>query len=107
MRLRFTIRDLLWLTALVAMALAWWLDHRQLTKPQRYRVETPADGSWSALLDNQSMEIWMRNGNLWVPLPTPHRGDGRPYTEKKREVLNQQWEKLQHFDKLTLPPKDE
>ena len=28
MRLRFTIRDLLWLTALVAVFVAWWLDHR-------------------------------------------------------------------------------
>jgi hypothetical protein len=28
MRLRFTIRDLLWLTALVAVLMAWWLDHR-------------------------------------------------------------------------------
>ena len=27
MRLRFTIRDLLWLTALIAMAIGWWLDH--------------------------------------------------------------------------------
>jgi hypothetical protein len=27
MRLRFSIRDLLWLTALAAMAVAWWLDH--------------------------------------------------------------------------------
>ena len=30
MRIRFTIRDLLWLTALVALALGWWVDHRQL-----------------------------------------------------------------------------
>ena len=28
MRIRFTIRDLLWLTALVAMGVGWWLDHR-------------------------------------------------------------------------------
>jgi hypothetical protein len=27
MPLRFTIRDLLWLTALLAMGLAWWLDY--------------------------------------------------------------------------------
>jgi hypothetical protein len=26
MRLRFTIRDLLWLTLMVAMAVGWWLD---------------------------------------------------------------------------------
>ena len=31
MRLRFTIRDLLWLTAVAAVCMAWWLDHRRLT----------------------------------------------------------------------------
>jgi hypothetical protein len=31
MRLRFTISDLLWLTAVVAMGLGWWLDHPRLT----------------------------------------------------------------------------
>jgi type II/III secretion system protein len=29
MKLRFTIRDLLWLAVVVALAVAWWLDHRQ------------------------------------------------------------------------------
>ena len=28
MRLRFTIRDLLWLAVVVAVCAAWWLDHR-------------------------------------------------------------------------------
>jgi hypothetical protein len=27
---RFTIRDVLWLTALVAIGAAWWVDHRAL-----------------------------------------------------------------------------
>ena len=27
---RFTIRDVLWLTVLVALAVAWWLDRRSL-----------------------------------------------------------------------------
>ena len=35
MRLRFTIRDLLWLTALIAMGLGWWLEHRQAAEYQR------------------------------------------------------------------------
>ena len=30
MRLHFTIRDLLWLTALVAMGLGWWLHDRSM-----------------------------------------------------------------------------
>ena len=29
MRFRFTIRDLLWLTSVVALDVGWWLDHRQ------------------------------------------------------------------------------
>ena len=28
---RFTIRDVLWLTAVAAIALGWWLDHRRLS----------------------------------------------------------------------------
>jgi hypothetical protein len=31
MRLRFTIRDLLWLTLVVALATGWFLDYRRLT----------------------------------------------------------------------------
>jgi hypothetical protein len=30
MRFRFTIRDLLWLTLVVAMAVGWWLDRSHL-----------------------------------------------------------------------------
>ncbi len=32
MRLRFTIRDLLWLAALVALAVGWWLDRNNLAR---------------------------------------------------------------------------
>jgi hypothetical protein len=27
MKLRFSIRDLLWLTLVIGMAVAWWIDH--------------------------------------------------------------------------------
>jgi hypothetical protein len=30
MRLRFTIRDLLWLTVVVALAVVWWVDRRNV-----------------------------------------------------------------------------
>jgi len=30
--MRFTIRDVLWLTALAAVLVAWWLDRAQLSK---------------------------------------------------------------------------
>jgi len=28
---RFTIRDVLWLTVVVAMSVGWWIEHRRLT----------------------------------------------------------------------------
>jgi hypothetical protein len=34
LRLRFTIRDLLLVTAIIALAVGWWLDHRH--QSQRY-----------------------------------------------------------------------
>jgi hypothetical protein len=30
MRFRFTTRDLLWLTLVVAMGFGWWIDHARL-----------------------------------------------------------------------------
>jgi hypothetical protein len=33
MKPRFTIRDLVWLTLVVAMGVGWWLDHARLTAP--------------------------------------------------------------------------
>ena len=30
MKFRFSIRDLLWLTLVVAILVSWWLDHRHL-----------------------------------------------------------------------------
>jgi hypothetical protein len=29
MKIRFSIRDLLWLTLVVALCMGWWLGHRQ------------------------------------------------------------------------------
>jgi len=38
MKVRFTIRDLLWLAAAAALAVGWWLDHRKLSnvEPKTY-----------------------------------------------------------------------
>jgi hypothetical protein len=53
MRLRFTIRDLLWLTAVVALATGWWIDHTRIENergllrhnalPQNPMLMTPPD----------------------------------------------------------------
>ena len=39
MRLRFSIRDLFWLTLVVALAVGWWLDHRKLSNETLNVVE--------------------------------------------------------------------
>jgi hypothetical protein len=33
--LRFTIRDVLWLTVVVGLAVGWWLDHRSLDRQMK------------------------------------------------------------------------
>jgi hypothetical protein len=44
MRLRFTIRDLLWLMLVLALALGWWLDHKRLESVnQMWRVISPTE----------------------------------------------------------------
>jgi hypothetical protein len=44
---RFTIRDVLWLTALVAVGVGWWADHRSLwnrwARAQSQLVNTEED----------------------------------------------------------------
>ena len=32
---RFTIRDVLWLTVVVALVVGWWIDHRRVTPEDR------------------------------------------------------------------------
>jgi hypothetical protein len=44
MKLRFTIRDLLWLIVVVALAVGWWLDHRQAAE-ENYRLKILNRGS--------------------------------------------------------------
>ena len=43
---RFTIRDVLWLTVVIASALGWWLDHR-----------ATANADISKLLQTMAQEI--------------------------------------------------
>lgn len=39
MRLRFSIRDLFWLTLVVAFGLRWWLDHKWKDSPAYWVIE--------------------------------------------------------------------
>jgi hypothetical protein len=38
MRFRFSIRDLLWLTALLAVCVAWWVDRHRQVAPAAMKI---------------------------------------------------------------------
>ena len=70
MRFRFTIRDLLWLTLVVALAVGWWLDHKPPPKPRYEVIEyvTPhSDGD--VLIDHVNNE--MRALGHRIPMTEP------------------------------------
>jgi hypothetical protein len=94
MKLRFSIRDLLWLTALAAVLVAWWVDHRHLEKPyrklnvnDRYELIITADGQ-EALREKGPHRIWIRSADstIWGETKVQHLetttiiGDGNPTT---------------------------
>ena len=67
MPLRFTIRDLLWLTLMVAILAAWWVDHHRRPHFEGYR-SAGHDGlaGMGILTDNETGESWHLRGNDWI-----------------------------------------
>jgi hypothetical protein len=41
---RFTIRDVLWLTVVVALAVSWWLEHRHHATKTEAWINLPDGG---------------------------------------------------------------
>ena len=39
---RFTIRDVLWLTVVVAMGVAWWIDRQRPGRPNQWQSRAEA-----------------------------------------------------------------
>jgi len=69
MPLRFTIRDLLWLTLVVALAVGWCVDHRRLTS-DRYRVSVSSDGQTLSLTDSTTgivLQVPSKSLAPWTP----------------------------------------
>jgi hypothetical protein len=66
MKFSFTIRDLLWLTALCAVLVAWWMD-RSLTPPTT--AAPPAVGRYQLIGGSESIEsptmLDTATGALW------------------------------------------
>jgi hypothetical protein len=77
MKFRFSIRGVAWLTLVVAILLAWILDHRHMANRNRFTVETvqATDGEPILLRDNQSNQVLIKEGDIWkvaVPYGQPH-----------------------------------
>jgi hypothetical protein len=71
MRFHFTIRDLLWLTLVVALIAAWSIDHWR--KPSgRYRlVETKSE---LKIFDDKTNAIWIKDdGDHWSKITGGHK----------------------------------
>jgi len=71
MRFRFTIRDLLWLTLVVALALRWSVDHWRRIPVTRYRVTEI--GPELKVTDKKTGETWLKwPGEPWhIPKKEP------------------------------------
>jgi len=52
MRLRFSIRDLLWLIMVIALAFGWWHDQR--TKYVNYLA---SEGAWAVAVGKQPFSV--------------------------------------------------
>jgi hypothetical protein len=74
MRFRFTIRDLLWLMALVAMGLGWWAYSQRATTA-RYEVleRTNINHNFSQLFlrDRETGQVWCKAGDIWIRAQLP------------------------------------
>src|SRR5262249_45270190 len=64
MRVSFTIRDLLWLTALVAVTVGWWIDHRNGVVQRNQLSEKVANLENLASLQSQLSGLYERHAIL-------------------------------------------
>lgn len=66
-----TIRDLLWLTLVVAIVL--WFQYARPISVERYQMEHNAGMGRLIILDTATGKIWNRHAdNNWTSVPTPN-----------------------------------
>ncbi len=82
---RFTIRDLFWLTFVVALGLAWWLD-RQHVRAEVDQVRAAGDarakkwrgrtGALENALTTDGWQVWWEATKVWIAKPPGSGGTG-------------------------------
>ena len=71
---RFTIRDVLWLTVVVAMGVAWWIDRRQLTEYHRRVEELQAEALVNSFDDVEAgKKLWQEKLNAELNKTRPNQ----------------------------------
>ena len=74
--MKLSLRELLMLTAIVAMALGWWLDHRQLLAKYRAANDTAYSLQHVLTLDGWKLEWASDHSNLHGERATRRANDG-------------------------------
>jgi hypothetical protein len=81
MRLRFSIRDLLWLTVVVALAAGWWVDHgamkNNLDKLQAFELKAKLQENEIQVLQDELRSLAVRRDVLEGQVNT-HDPDNTP-----------------------------
>jgi hypothetical protein len=67
--MRFTIRDLLWLTLLAAVAVAWWVERSRLLNEIESLRKTRFGSYW--IDDQTGLDEFIELLNQQAKLPTP------------------------------------
>ena len=80
--MKFSIRDLLLVTIIVAICLAWWLDHRRLVQTVEPLMKTAREAderfdSLRSLVEMEGVEVYSErkeNGELHMSVMFPAPG---------------------------------
>lgn len=69
--MRFSIRDMMWLTVVVAMAFAWYFV--KPNTPGRYTIGIDPGRNSALLVDTATGQCWERYGKEWIDIGNPTR----------------------------------
>lgn len=96
--MRFTIRDVLWLTALVALAVAWWLEYRSHTA----KVEAMHRDARRLQLRTEQAELLATEAKVWSETSKARERKVRKFVEQLLEQLKPHDIRIE-IDKSGLP----
>ena len=87
--MRFTIRDLLWLTGVVALGVGWWVDRAQLAaqsveRDRLWKEAVTKSLSRVSLRTGQPVSIKMPDGEVIGWIPNSFKSQAQPPNPPKK-----------------------